>query len=116
MATYLELRGLYNDDNLQNKVEIALTIAANEVLQGDDTAPPYSQAAGAHDKRVRFAYRIIQNTANTAEEALKLVLAENNGLTVAQIQGANDSAFLTNVKDLFDELSNGLEFDEPTTP
>ena len=46
----------------------------------------------------------------------KLVLAVNNGLSVAAIQGASDSAFLTNVKDLYDEMANGLEANEPTTP
>ena len=116
MATYLELRDLYNDDALQNKIEVAMSIAGTEVLLNNDTSAPYAQTAGAHEKRVRYAYRVNQNTAGESEKMWKLVLAVNNGLTVAQIQGAADNAFLTNVKDLYDELANGLEADEPTTP
>ena len=45
MATYLEIRGLYNDDDLQNKIEVAMSVAGSEVLLGNDDSAPYDQSS-----------------------------------------------------------------------
>lgn len=49
MATYLELRGLFNNADLKNRVEVATAVCAYEVLAKLDTGAPYSQTAGMHE-------------------------------------------------------------------
>ena len=114
MASYTDLKGLQSDSDLRNKIEVALSIAIQEVLVGDDTSAPYDQTAGMHDKRVRWAHRAKNSLTNEAKIFWPLVLAANESLSVATIQAAADSAFLSNVRELVDEISNGLALDEPT--
>lgn len=108
MATYLELRGLFVHSDLKNKVEVATAVCAYEVLSGGDTAAPYSQVAGAHDKRVRWAGRAIQQSEAAAQDILKLVLAANAALTVTQIQNATDTAIQGGVRGVIDEVSSAF--------
>ncbi len=115
MASYADLKGLQSDTDLRNKIEVAISIAIQEVLVGDDTAAPYDQTAGMHDKRVRWAHRAKDSLVNEAKVFWPLVLAANDSLSVSAIQGAADNAFLSNVKDLVDEIANGLALDEPTS-
>lgn len=80
-------------------------VCAYEVLSGGDTNAPYSQAAGMHDKRVRWAGAAIGRTAEVAADVLKLVLAANAGLTVTQIQNATDAAIQGGVRGIIDEIA-----------
>lgn len=105
MATYVELRALYGDEALTKKVEVAVTIAANKIALGTDTSGGFSQVAGKHDLRVQWAKQAIYNTGETAKSVLKLVLAANASLTVAQINGANDASIQTAVEAVIDSLA-----------
>lgn len=107
MATYLELRTIFTDSDLMEKLEVAVIIAAQTILAGDDdTDPPWDQTAGAHDIRVKWAAAAIKSTSTVATAMLKAVLAANNTLTVAQIQGASDAAIQSNVEAVIDSIAN----------
>jgi hypothetical protein len=86
MATYTELRSLYADDDLRNKVEVAVVKAAANLLGGTPTADEQKWAAA-----------VFASPRGVGTQALLYVLAENSGLTVAAIQGATDAAIQTNV-------------------
>jgi hypothetical protein len=110
MATYLELRSIYDDESdLLKKVVVALCVCANDILQGDDTTdPPYDQGAGSHDNRARWAARALVDPIPEGKMLLKAVLCENRALSMAQIQAASDAAVQTNVEALIDGIASAL--------
>lgn len=79
MASYLELRNLFNDGDLMSRVEVAVMVKAQAMIAGA-TAAEKAWIADA-----------ILNSKRTANDVLKLVLAQNKDNSVAQIQGANDA-------------------------
>lgn len=83
MATYTELRGLFNDDSLRNRVEVAVIIAANGLADNINNNAWVAQA--------------YSNPRREADRALMAVLAENNALDVATIQASTDVALQTAV-------------------
>ena len=92
MATYVEIRNLFDDSALRNRVATAVIIAANGILgEGAATAPRKAWAAKAFSSAEQEAKRI-----------LMAVLAANSGASVAQIQGASDAALQTNVDNAID--------------
>lgn len=108
MATYLELRGLFSDTDLRNRVEVAIAVAASLIATGaDDTSPPWDQAAGAHDKRVAWAAAALKHTGRERDRVLKLMLAQNSGQTVANIQSASDASVQNNVNEVVDMIASG---------
>ena len=108
MATYQELRGLFGDSDLTEKIEVAVAIASNTIAAGDDDSAPFDQTAGAHDNRVRWAAAAITNTRNEALRIQKLVIADNAALTTVQILGASDSAIQSNVNASVDVIAAAL--------
>ena len=108
MATYEELRGLFQEVSLRNKVEVAVCEAARIIASAEDsTDPPWDQTAGAHDLRIKWAVKAIQSTVSEAERVYKYVLAANKSATVAQIMSASDTAIQDNVNDVVDLLAKG---------
>lgn len=105
MATYTEIRNLYNDSAMRNKVATAIAIAADTVMRGNDNSAPFSQTAGDHDKRVVWAKEVLGSTENWTNQFWQAVLAANNTLTVAQITGATDAALQTKVNEAVDLFS-----------
>ena len=86
MATYVELRNIFSNDELSNRVDIAVIIAANNLLSGTPTINDQKWAAHVFSKpRVE------------GEKALMAVIATNNTATVEQITGALDSTLQTAV-------------------
>jgi hypothetical protein len=110
MATYLELRSIFDDESdLLKKVSVAICVAANDILQGDDTSdPPYDQGAGGHENRERWAARALTNTVSEGKLVLKAVLAENKGLALSAIQTASDAAVQSNVEVVIDGIATAL--------
>ncbi|MBV1929886.1 MAG: hypothetical protein KUG81_10305 [Gammaproteobacteria bacterium] len=97
MATLQELRGLFNDSDLLEKVEAATVIAANNLLAGTPTADQKAWAAA-----------VATNPNTEGKKALMFVLAENEGLSVSAIQSAGDGAIQNNVDDIAQVLADGL--------
>ena len=83
MATYTEIRDLFNDSALSNRVEVAVIIAANGLADNASNNAWVSQAYSSPTAE--------------SKKALMSVLASNNGLTVAAIQGSTDAALQTAV-------------------
>jgi hypothetical protein len=108
MATYTELRSLFGDGDIIQKIEVAISIAAQTVAAGNDDAAPFDQTAGAHDLRVKWAAGAITDTAAEAKRMVKLVLAANAGSTVTQIKNASDAIIQSNVNASVDAIAAAL--------
>lgn len=94
MATYNELRSLYGDGALKNRVEVAVCMKAHAVLQ---EATPSAA-------RLAWSKTALQGPAAEADYLLKYALAANAALTLAQIQSAADSALLSAIGAAVDKL------------
>ena len=95
MATYQEIFNLASDKVLQDRVTTATVKAAQGILSTTPTP--------AAD-RVNWASSVVQSPVRVGKEVLRLVLAANDGLSVAAIQSASDSAIQSNVDDVVDSL------------
>ena len=85
MASYLEIRAIWNDvsnDGLKQQVEVATVIAAEAKLSDGAATAAEQKWAGA----------VLANPKGEAQKAMLSVIASNNGLTIAQMQGASDAA------------------------
>lgn len=98
VATYLELRNLGNDSDLRNKSEVAVLVAANNVLRG---ATPV-------DAEVGWAQAVLASPAMWAQRALWVALAQNKDLTVVQITGASDADLQTAIDAVVPVLARGM--------
>ena len=105
MATLLELRGLFGNGDLIQKIEAALAIVASEVLSGNDKSAPYDQDPGAHDKRVAFIANALANPQQVGKNVLITVLGANASASTGNIMAVVDSAVIINVRDVIDELA-----------
>ena len=93
MATLQELRGLFNDSDLHEKVEAALVIAMQAKLDGTPTGAETIYAAHVFAAPVR-----------EADKAVMSVLGTNAALTTEQIIGASDAAIQGAVDSVIDTL------------
>ena len=86
MAAYIDLRDLFSDDELKNRTDIAVVIAANKLLVG---TPSIAEQ--------KWATHVFSSPRSEGAKALMSVLATNNTLTITQIQQAGDAALQTAV-------------------
>ena len=86
MATYTELRNLFANDEMKNKLDVAVVIAANDLLAGTPTAAEQSWAAMVFD-----------NPRTEGEKAYRAVLATNKNADTATILAASDTAIQAQV-------------------
>lgn len=91
MATLQELRGLFDDSDLREKIEAALVKEAQSRLVSAST-----------DAEKRWIAAVLIDPRTEATRAQRYVLAANAGLTVTQILQANDVAIESNVSDATD--------------
>jgi len=94
MATYTELRNLFNQDALRNRVEVALIIKSQLIIK--ETTPS--------DARIEWAKNVLSNSRSEAESFVKYVLAANANSTIEQINGASDADVSTAVDAAVDAL------------
>lgn len=95
MATLAELRDLYTDDGLRNKITSAVTIAAYNLIKAGETPSDAEKA---------FAVAVMNNPDSVGEKVTKMVLAANASATVAQIVGASDSLIQSSVSEIIPTL------------
>lgn len=100
MATYAELYNLHNDSGLKNKVAVAVLVAAEAIRIEDG-------GTTNHTNRLIWAASALQNPQSEAIRMYWSVLAANKDLSVAQIQGATDSAIQSNVDAAVDLFATG---------
>jgi len=79
MATYSELRALFNHNELRNNIEVACIVAA-ETIRGEE--PPDAN-------RRLWANATMDNPRSTSQKMLMAVLAANKDLDVGDAQTAN---------------------------
>ena len=96
MATYAELFGLRQDSDLQDKIAVAVVVAAQSKLAGSPTAAEAAWAKSA-----------IQNPGPLSKSIINVVLAANKDASVGTIQGASDAAIQANVDTVIDGLILG---------
>ena len=86
MATYIELRNVIDDDTLRNRTDVAVVVAANNLLTGTPTT-----------EEVKWAANVLGNPRSEGAKALRSVIAANKDATVEQITGATDAQLQANV-------------------
>jgi hypothetical protein len=94
MATLLELRAEFTNSDLLEKIEAALIISVQDVLDGTPTADDQ-----------KYAAHVFNAPKAEARKALMSVLAKNKMATPAQIQTALDGTIQTNVDSVRATLS-----------
>jgi hypothetical protein len=97
MATYIELRDMQGEPAtaaLRGKLVVAVAIKAHSVI---NEVPPVAA-------KVQWAKDALASPARQAEILFPYLIAENNALSVAQIQGAADSAVQAGVDAAVDKL------------
>lgn len=86
MASLLEIRQQFSNDDLRNKITAATVIAANNLLSGTPTA----------DEKA-FAKSVFQSPSSMGAIVTMAVLAANSSATVNQINNATDAAIQAQV-------------------
>jgi hypothetical protein len=95
MATYMELFGAKEDSNLQDKVTIAVVIAAENIRI--DPSPPGNQV-----QRLVWAKDAMTDPIQEAKRMLWAMLAANKDADLSQIIEASDSTIQTKVDNVID--------------
>ena len=81
MATYSALFGIRSNSDLRNKVAVAVTVKAQELIDG--TNPTVNE--------ITWASNAIANPISQADKILNYVLAANKSASVTNIINATDS-------------------------
>jgi hypothetical protein len=84
MATYAELLGASTDPTLNNKIRVAVVIAA-EVVRTENGA------TANHANRLVWAAKVFDSPDSEAKRMIWAVLAQNSNATLAAILGASDA-------------------------
>ncbi len=95
MATYMELFSIKNNSDLQDKVTVAVAIAAETIRT--DSSPPANQT-----QRLVWAQNALAHPVEEAQRMLWVVLAANKDSTLAQIVGVSDTLIQEQVDDTID--------------
>lgn len=100
MATYTELRNLFNHDGLRNRLEVAIVVAAEAIRNEEPTTDN-------HANRLLWAQSAFSNVTTQRDKMLMALLAANRELTVEQLTGAADTALQTAVNDVINLFATG---------
>jgi len=87
MPSLLELRNLFNDSAIRNKVDAAVIVAAQGIL--NETTPSTARKA--------WAAKAFANPRLETKRIVMSVLAANKSATLPAINGASDTAVQNNV-------------------
>lgn len=99
MPLYTELFELKSNDVLRNRVEIAIIIKAQEVL--DKNLP------GPSDKEVEWAKEVLRSTSLEANSILLYILARNKNNKIVDILNESDSTLQQYVDKAIDVIISG---------
>lgn len=108
MASYSELLTALGNQDLKDKVTVAVLIVVDKVERGDDVGPEFE--AANHENRVIWARRIISDADGAAKEAARffpLLVAANRTAALDAILAASDTAVQTNVEEAVDLFADG---------
>jgi hypothetical protein len=105
MATYEELFDLQRNQQLLDKITVAIIVSTNTIFEGGDAGAPWDGAN--HANRVIWAREAAINPRRMAEVFMANVLALNKAMTEAQIIGASDAAIQSNIDASVDSFADG---------
>jgi hypothetical protein len=113
MATLQEIlaileRNIAGADALYSKVGAAAVIAAGTILAGDDTAAPFDQTQGAHEKRLVWANEVVSHPRGASDDIFYAVVAANSGFTQTQILNATDAGIQDAVNGMADGFAEAI--------
>ncbi len=97
MADYIDLKPLAVDQVLRDRVEVAIWVKAQTIL--DDGAPSAAE--------VQWASDALENPSLKATQIINYVLAANKSASESAILGAADTAVQSNVDAAVDALIAG---------
>lgn len=97
MATYAELYAQKDNQNLIDRIEVALVIKAQSYLDGASTAPQRA-----------WARQVFADGQSEARRMLKYLLAKNKDATIAQITAVTDASLSTQVNAVADAFVAGF--------
>lgn len=100
MATYLELRQLYGNGDLLNRIEVACIVAADAIRKE-------AGSVENHANRLIWAKDTFSQSRHVAEQMLMVLLAANKALTVAQLTGVSDADLQTAVDGAVNVFATG---------
>ena len=100
MASYDEIRALFANDDLKNKIEVAVIVAAEEIRSED-------AGTANHTNRVLWAKGAFNDPRGCASKMLMAVLAANKALATSQIIAASDEAIQANVNAAINVFADG---------
>jgi len=91
MAAYTDLYTLASNATLKQKVQVAMTVIALEIIAEDPKTVPFTE------ERRRWATRALRDPGTNSRDILLAVLADNAALTTQQVTDASDAAVKTSV-------------------
>lgn len=100
MATYLELRGLFSDGDLNNKVVTATVVAAYTIAVRVSPVPTTAEKA--------WIDAVFKDPISNGRRVLMAILAANRTASVAAIMSASDATVQTNADDIEPILIDAL--------
>jgi hypothetical protein len=100
MATYAELLAASGDTNLNQKMRVAVVIAAETIRTEVDTTP-------FHDNRLLWARAVFADPVREANRMLWSVLAQNKAATYTAIIAASDATVQSAVDASVNLFANG---------
>ena len=107
-ATYEELKTALGNQALKDKVEVAILVTVDKIIDGTDTGGGFDGTN--HANRLIWARRIMSDPEGSAKEAARffpLIIAAKRAASLAAILGASDAAVQTNVEETVDLFSDG---------
>jgi predicted transcriptional regulator len=115
MATYTELYNIATNTTagttpLNRNVHSACHIAMVKIFQNLDSGSPFSQEVGMHDKRVKWAIRVLNSPNLAVEQAYRAVVYANATATESQILNADGGTVVQPaIEAIIDSLAQNLE-------
>ena len=100
MATYTELRTLFHNSDLKNKVSVACIVAAEAIRVEDG-------GTTNHANRLLWAKKAFASPDNVSTEMLMALLAANKDALTATILAATDVAIQAKVDAAVDVFADG---------
>jgi len=98
MANYDEIRGLFDDSGLTNRLTVAIVVAAESVRVEDVTT-------ANHAERLTWAKNAFANPEPEAKRALKSLVASNKSMNITAIKTVSDTAIQSQVNTLVNMLA-----------
>ena len=100
MATYEELKNAESNGTLQNKVEVAIWIAA-EAISNEDSGTTN------HANRLKWAKAALRDPAGAKDDFLRYLLAANDDVAESSILAATDATVQAHVNNAVDIFADG---------